>query len=212
MNELIQHYIKVYKKYGPTPKGVSWSSTNKTIIRYRFISDFINNITQKKKISVLDVGCGYGALLKYINHRSKNFKYLGIDSNSNSINFAKDKYKLKNISFEKISLLNLEKKKKYNIVLANGLFTFKHNLTEKKMYNFLFQGIKKMINLSNEYIIFNIMSRNVDYIEKNIFYPKLIKVLNFIDRFKKSYIIDTSIKEHEIFIIIKKKKNFYNIK
>ena len=108
--------------------------------------------------------------------------------------------------------MNVAKKKKYNIVVANGLFTYKHNLTEKKMYNFLFQGIKKMINLSNDYIIFNIMSQNVDYIEKNIFYPKLIKVLNFIDRFKKSYIIDTSIKEHEIFIIIKKKKNFYNIK
>lgn len=209
MKKLSEYYIKTFKKYGANPRGVSWSLSQKTNLRYYFLAKIVNDFSSKNKLSILDVGCGYGELLHHIKRNISNVNYTGIDTNELAIKEAKNRFLQKSVKFHKISINNFKSKKKFNLIIANGLFTYKHNVSDKEMYDFLFKILKKFYTLSNGLIVFNLVSQYVDFKNKNIFYPKLIKILNFVDKLSKYYIVDSSIKKYEVFFTIKKKKNFY---
>ena len=72
-------YNESFRKYGPTEKGVRWGNKKNAVLRYKNLSkifDYLN--LKRKKYDILDVGCGYGRMLDFIDKR-KIKKYTGID-------------------------------------------------------------------------------------------------------------------------------------
>ena len=91
-NQINKIYLKNYKKNGTTPKSMFWNSSFNQTKRFEELIDFlfvIEGIT--KKISISDVGCGYGALYKFLkkNNRYKNIVYSGVDINKKFIDLKK---------------------------------------------------------------------------------------------------------------------------
>lgn len=80
-----------FEQYGATPFGVSWRDQDSMNLRY----DRMLNVIDKTHITqytptILDVGCGYGGLLEYINNHTKlKINYKGIDIVPASIDYAK---------------------------------------------------------------------------------------------------------------------------
>ncbi len=79
------------------------------------------NFSLKKKIQVLDIGCGYGTL---VNHLNKNpmINAQGIDVSKHAIEKGIKKYKRNEISVLDICGNNLKFDKKFDIFLVLGVF------------------------------------------------------------------------------------------
>ena len=170
-------YLKNYKKNGTTPKSMFWNSSFNQTKRFEELIDFllvIEGIT--KKISISDVGCGYGALYEFLreNNRYKNIVYSGVDINKKFIDDCKKLYK--NINF-KVSSYPREK---VNYCLMSGTY----NLTKVKdvmvWEQYIINNILECLNNVDHGVIFNLQYNNKTIIRNNIFYCEPLRILNLI--------------------------------
>lgn len=88
------------------------------------VQSLMNNISLNKEITIVDVGCGNGdmlrALAEYASNNNLNFKLIGIDANQFTINHAKELSKqYQNITYQCEDIFDKKfKDLKYDIVLC----------------------------------------------------------------------------------------------
>ena len=88
-NQKSNLYDDRIKKYGSTPISVGWKDINTQYLRFETL---INELKINKNSSILDLGCGYGALINFLHENKIQFSekgYLGIDVSKNMIEIAK---------------------------------------------------------------------------------------------------------------------------
>ena len=95
-------YDKRYKKYLNTPKGVFWNNRLSQDLRLNIILNKIIKDLKSNKVSIADVGCGYGRLFEIIKERNlgNKIKYYGFDINNEFILFCSKNNKFEKVSFE----------------------------------------------------------------------------------------------------------------
>ena len=94
-------------------------------VRYNYITgDILSSfLDYKKKLNVLDVGCGYGAYPNYLN-KFKNINAQGIDTSKYVIDVGKKKFKFKNIDYGNINNLTKKFDIKFDVITIIGVFWF----------------------------------------------------------------------------------------
>jgi 2-polyprenyl-3-methyl-5-hydroxy-6-metoxy-1,4-benzoquinol methylase len=92
--------------------------------RYIWVFGFIFsklNYSLKKKIHVMDIGCGYGTLVNQLNKNSI-INAQGIDISNHAIQMGLKKYKKNKISVQDICQENFKIDKKFDTILVLGVF------------------------------------------------------------------------------------------
>lgn len=91
-------YGRALSRHGASPQGVFWNSSKSQRARFAALFDMIAGHTTSwagpnARPSVADIGCGYGAMLSYMQDRSKiaSWSYLGIDINPAMIAAARQR-------------------------------------------------------------------------------------------------------------------------
>lgn len=109
---------------------MSGTSIEKKIIKKRI---------SKKKIKVLDIGCGPANVLNYL----PKCEYYGYDIDKRSINYAKKKYSKKNFHFfcKKFNKNELKSLPNFDLILLFGIM---HHLNDKQVNSILNLCKKKM--------------------------------------------------------------------
>jgi cyclopropane fatty-acyl-phospholipid synthase-like methyltransferase len=109
-----------YPEYYKNPKNkseiVGWSSKEEQNKRFKILL----NIGFDNGETVLDYGCGLGALYEYMIKHYDKFGYIGVDINQEFINKCKQKYP--KVEFKKIEDIT-DIKSKYDWFIASGAFT-----------------------------------------------------------------------------------------
>ena len=144
-------------------------------VRYNYITgDILSSfLNYKKKLNVLDIGCGYGAYPNYLN-KFKNINAQGIDTSKYVIDVGKKKFKFKNIDYGNINNLTKKFDIKFDVITIIGVFWFMFE-NFKKCYQNL-----KMITKKNCIIYFqiNILKDNNKFEKKIKNYSDLYNFLN----------------------------------
>lgn len=174
IKELTTEYFKsTFDKYGDSPKGVDWNGKESQDLRFKIILDEISTDTS---FSILDVGCGTGALLNYlIEKRCMNFKYTGIDFVKEMILAAQEKYKdRKNIKFANQGIDSMQGG--FDYVVSSGIFNAKLSTDENTWNAYMLEVINKMFASCNKAVIFNVLTSYVDFKVEKLHYsdPKYI--------------------------------------
>ncbi|MDC1004968.1 methyltransferase domain-containing protein [Opitutales bacterium] len=166
--KLQDHYRKTFIKHGTTSKGVDWGD-NEWITKQRQAKmlEVINQVKDESKVSLLDVGCGYGALADLVHERNLNISYTGIDLVDEMVSAAQKRHPKFNFISGDIMNLKLEK---YDYVTCNGILTQKLNTSNLAMNHFAQVLIKKIFNICRNGVAFNIMSTFVNFQENNLYY------------------------------------------
>ena len=88
--KIVEHYERCLLKYGPNYKGMDWPNERDLYIRFQVMLEVVKEI-EKRKISLLDLGCGVGLLVDFLKQKNilKKYKYMGIDISYNMIEIAK---------------------------------------------------------------------------------------------------------------------------
>jgi SAM-dependent methyltransferase len=70
------YYERKLQAHGPTPTGVDWNSQASQELRFAQLATLWGD---ERHLSVLDFGCGYGALLPWLRARGFDGRYTGFD-------------------------------------------------------------------------------------------------------------------------------------
>lgn len=73
---IARYYDEKIRRHGPCAKGVDWKDEASQQLRF---AQFERLLTRDAPFTLLDVGCGYGALLTYLRARGYPCSYCGID-------------------------------------------------------------------------------------------------------------------------------------
>lgn len=85
LGEVASYYSAKISEYGETPQGVDWNGAAGQNLRF---AQLIRIIDPNCHFSLIDIGCGYGALLDFLNMNFNNFSYLGLDISKEMISSA----------------------------------------------------------------------------------------------------------------------------
>jgi predicted TIM-barrel fold metal-dependent hydrolase/SAM-dependent methyltransferase len=168
---VIDRYTERYKKYGYDPKTLGWDKGKQNIRFNILLSQF--NLGNR---SILDIGCGFGDLNKYLSDKLDNYSYLGIDIVPDLINEANCRYSKKGICFKCGDFLAEDINENFDYAIGSGIFNFK--LKNEDNYEYIERIIKKAFSLCKIGIAFDFLSDKVDYQYAHTFHSSPEKILS----------------------------------
>lgn len=90
LREVATYYAEKLAEHGDTPRGVDWNGEESQTIRFEQLCKVIDS--EKSNFSLNDLGCGYGALLDYLQEKYSTHTYLGVDVSPEMIRAASQRY------------------------------------------------------------------------------------------------------------------------
>ena len=161
--EKIRTYYESKMGQGLPDYGVlGWESEEAQQLRFDML---IDSVSLDGK-TLLDIGCGMGNLLEYLDSKEINVKYTGVDILMSMIEFARCK-KL-NGEFCCVDVFddNIFENRSFDIVYTSGIF----NLNLGNNREFLLKALKKMLGFANEAVVFNLLHKDSPDREEKYFY------------------------------------------
>lgn len=201
---LREHYKQKFNEFGARPEGVDWGIKYEDfILRFQKMINLIkydDNAIQRP--TLLDVGCGYGAMVDFISQIGIDVNYSGLDVVEEMIHYARKKYPTK--TFLNGNFLQIDNVQ-YDYIICNGILTQKLTSSISEMDVFAKQIIHKMYNICNRGIAFNIMSDKVNYMVDNLYYKNPIEMFAMcLSELSGKVMIDHSYKLYEYTIYVYK--------
>lgn len=172
-----QLYEKSSAEQGDSPPGVGWKDERSHELRLRTLSE----VGISSGCSILDVGCGYGALLGYLTSRGiAGIKYTGIDIVDTLIEMARRRFGDTG-EFKVADIMDIDQE--YDYVVNLGIFNVKLNCGSSEFFDdFICPIMSKMWKLARVGISASFMTDNVDYRNPNLYYASPAQVFDFLRR------------------------------
>ena len=162
------------QKFGAhTLASVHWDDEQKALYRYHLITKHIPN---DGNVSVLDIGCGNGGLLRHLNYSGFRGTYNGYDINALLIDCAQKLYPQYRERFSVVDILNDTIDDTFDYVVLSGLF----NSNYGQDFQWICSFIEKMYALANKKVIFNAISTYTNFKEDSMFYINPFEISDFI--------------------------------
>lgn len=173
---IVRHYEECFDAHGDCAKGVDWPNEKDAVKRYNIMLSAIT----KNEFSLLDIGCGTGKLLEIIRQQQLSIKYTGLDLSMRFVNHCKKKFS-DNV-FLQVDILtdDCTHIPLHDLVVMNGVFTEKRELSHEQMTNFFYAFLIKSFQFTKHVMAFNVMSKLVDWERDDLFYVSFDSLCNFL--------------------------------
>jgi SAM-dependent methyltransferase len=156
MNVNITSQVKSYyqdkiNEFGSTALGVDWSSESSQFQRFERLLKYM---PLKENDSILDFGCGYGALLDYLKSRNIFSNYTGLDLVSEMLEVAASRNPEVAINF----ISELPPNRTWDYVTMSGVFNVKGDVKIDEWEVYLTETLNSVIQLATKGISFNLLT------------------------------------------------------
>ncbi len=165
MSETIRQAVGRYyegrlSQFGPTPRGVDWNSAESQALRFDKLLDLIvtSHDQDDTAVSLLDVGCGYGALLDHLNALGLAVDYRGFDLSEAMVDAARARHEAARDAFTS-SAAALEPA---SFAVASGIFNVKLGHSVEQWRDYVFETLESLHRLSTRGFAFNMLSTYSD--------------------------------------------------
>lgn len=155
IKKIDNYYTNKIKQYGITSQGVDWNSKESQFLRFEQLSKII---LDKRNFSILDFGCGYGALIKFLNNYYLDYLYIGYDISEEMIKNAKKVNASENLKFTN----NKQQLSVSDYLIASGIFNVKLDTLTQDWENYIFSTLEDFNNLSIKGFSFNMLTSYSD--------------------------------------------------
>ena len=188
----IKHYNDLFKKFGIDPASLG-EPKGRSDLRFQVMTE----IGELNNSRILDVGCGFGFLIDFLNSKKIKSDYLGIDINSEFIEIAKKRNPTSKFKVRDIQKNPLQKK--FDWIFGIGLA----NLVNS--YQDLENLMTAMYNTANKGIVMNFITNYVDFKVKGTFYTSPEKIFKIAKKFSKRVTLRHDYLPYEFCVYIYKK-------
>jgi SAM-dependent methyltransferase len=156
LSEVSAYYSEKLAQHGDTPQGVDWNGEISQSLRFEQLTKIIS---KADKFSIADIGCGYGALLDFLNSKFRDFSYLGIDISPSMIRKANCRYTSESKS--RFIVAN-ESDTQVDYTIASGVFNVRLEQTHEAWYEYIIQTLDSINSASREGFSFNCLTSYSD--------------------------------------------------
>lgn len=155
-----------FDTYGATPKGVDWNSKESQELRF---AQLVKICDPMEEFSIIDYGCGYGALADYLLARGYEFRYVGYDmveamivqvrevcANHRNCQFTSDPSLLEEADY----------------IVESGIFNQRLQASDEAWTKYVLDVLFRMDWLSTKGFAFNMLTKYSDpgYVRPDLYY------------------------------------------
>lgn len=156
ISQVADYYTNKLFEHGETPQGVDWNSEAGQVLRFR---ELCKIISPAEKITINDLGAGYGAFYSYLNENYSDVSYFGYDISEQMVEAAKNRHRQStNSQFEVASypLRNAD----YSV--ASGIFNVTLNRSQLEWEDYVKDVLDHLYERSDIGFSFNCLSSYSD--------------------------------------------------
>jgi SAM-dependent methyltransferase len=147
-----KYYTARLKEYGATARGVDWNSNESQALRFK---QLIRILDGNVPFSVLDYGCGYGALLEYLHEQDVRCNYFGFDISADMVKMARQLHQTKS-DCEFFS--DAAELKPADYVLASGIFNVRLQCNDEDWKTYMLSTVNQLADLCTKGFAFNVLT------------------------------------------------------
>jgi SAM-dependent methyltransferase len=172
-------YASTLASHGKTAEGVGWNSTEAQTLRFEALAHLLDD--DASTATLIDYGCGYGALLRYLRQHGHDVDYRGYDFCEPMINaalaeFGNDPHA--HFTSERAELPQAD------YCVASGIFSVKLDATNADWQDHIITTINDMAALATRGIAFNALTSYSDpeKLRPDLYYADPLQLFDYCKR------------------------------
>jgi SAM-dependent methyltransferase len=146
-----EYYSRSLATYGPSHRGVDWSSRESQEVRF---ATLLGGVDWSEAPSLLDYGCGYGALADHLEALGVSCRYVGYDVAPEMIEAARSVAPPRSARRFTCAPDDLEPA---DIVVASGIFNVKLDTPHAAWLRYVGETIATLAGLARRRLAFNML-------------------------------------------------------
>ena len=151
-----QYYDAKIQTYGATAQGVDWNSDASQRMRFE---QLLKVIDRSCPFTIVDFGCGYGALADYLEKEVKPLEYWGYDISPQMITTARELHAGTNW----IAFIESEAElPEPDYTTASGIFNVKLETPDAQWQEYVLETLATINSLSRRGFAFNVLTKYSD--------------------------------------------------
>jgi SAM-dependent methyltransferase len=169
------YYTAKLRAHGATPAGVDWNGDTSQRLRFDQLFGLLDEADDP--FSILDYGCGYGALLDALSARADSFEYQGYDVSQAMVEAAARRYAgdpRASFTADRSTLRSAD------FAVASGIFNVKLATPTDEWRRYVVETIGDLARLGTKGIAFNALTAHADQDRKrdDLFYADPAELLD----------------------------------
>jgi SAM-dependent methyltransferase len=150
------YYSSRFATHGATPAGVDWNSAESQELRF---AQLMRIAGARRTFSILDYGCGYGALWRWLAQGDCDYEYLGFDVSNEMIEYASAAASpWPSVRFS----ASAEELQSQDFAVASGIFNVKLAVERDRWQDYVIDVIEELDALSRTGFAFNMLTAHSD--------------------------------------------------
>lgn len=166
INEIKKYFGEKLDTFGATPRGADWNSVDSQITRFE---QLFRVCDPAPEFSIIDYGCGYGALVDFLLHKGCRFTYSGFDILEEMVVKAREIHKDRpfcTFTSQESALIPAD------YAVESGIFNIRLEYSYDEWTGYVIKTLQKMNSLSSKGFAFNMLTSYSDapYMKPHLYY------------------------------------------
>jgi cyclopropane fatty-acyl-phospholipid synthase-like methyltransferase len=202
LGQVSRYYADKLREHGPVPQGADWNSAESQHARFEAL---LSPLRIAEPCTLLDYGCGYGALCDFLAERVPAVEYSGFDIAPEMIDAARASG-----NRDAEWLTHLDGERAFDYVVASGIFNVRQEVPTDEWERYIHDTLDRMWRLARKAMAFNILTTDHDpeYERPHLYYAVPDRMLRLCaDRYSRRLSLNQDYGLFEFTLCIRKSSN-----
>lgn len=167
------YYQSKLRAHGATPRGVDWNSIESQQLRFAQLLRVISpSTTSQQRVTLLDYGCGYGALVDTLIETGVAVDYLGYDIAAEMVARARDLHENLPAQITARFVSDANALPQCDYAVASGIFNVKLEHNDLDWRDYVLATVDNLAALGQRGFAFNMLTSysDADRMRSDLFY------------------------------------------
>ena len=200
LEQVKSYFRKRIEEHGASPRGVDWNSDESQNTRF----DQLLKIIEMESFSILDYGCGYGALADYIEQKGFHADYFGFDILESAIEIAR---KTQNNKSHRTFFTEKDQLPICDYVVASGVFNVRGEQSFETWTKYVIDSLHRFNDLSRKGFASNFLTKysDADKMRADLYYADPLYLFDYCKRnFSKNVALLHDYRIYDFTILVRK--------
>jgi len=154
--KLDQYFTEKLETYGPTPQGIDCNGAPAQLARF---AELVRVINPSRPFTVIDYGCGYGAMFDFLYSQDWQFEYYGVDLIEKMVTAGREVHQ----DFPNAHFTTEEQELPVaDYLVAQGIFNIKMDSFYDDWQGMILETLPRMNALCSKGFSFNMLTKYSD--------------------------------------------------